>query len=433
MTLHSIPQKPLRIASALGILFLLWIWLTHTTTGTGLADSFHKQYQRPIVDTDTSTGTRPAASAESDLAENKAATPDSEKLSTHGELSAAKPTARVGKVTVAANTLNSPVIHRALKTHARHNEIHGYAHHVAMNEAVSGLIENDRHHRPRGAWTKPAYLLSVLVMELEKPEEERLKWIYWFDADTVILNMQTPLELFLPPEDLKGLDNVDLIITSNWDGLNSGVFGLRVSPWSVSFMSAVLAYPIYKADRLLSDRFRDQSAFQFLLNDHDSPLWDTPMNGKDHWVEVPMRWFNSLPVNNAFFKNGTWLFGKPMAPEMFDKGTNEVFDDGQGGEVKPWKVMQGDMVIHFAGSSYVRDSWMTPWVERAEAELPEWSNPQTQIDMKKDIENFWKGKNKKLTKERAKSDAEEAQKKKDREEAEKKKKEEEERKKKENS
>ena len=234
------------------------------------------------------------------------------------------------------------------------------------------------------------------------------------------MNYETPLEVFLPPStDAFGLENVDLLITRNWDGLNSGVFGLRVSPWSVTFLSAVLAYPIYESGRLKTDKFRDQSAFQYLLEDKKSPFADTPMAGRDHWVVVPMRWFNSLPVNNAFYKNGTWLFGHKMLEAEFDKGTTEVLDDGQGGKVKPWKVMQGDLVVHFAGTSYVRDSWMGPWVDRAEAALPEWNNATTQIALKKEVDEFWADKNTKMTVERKQSAEDEEKKAKERAEREK--------------
>ena len=84
---------------------------------------------------------------------------------------------KIGKVTVAANTLNSGTIHRALQTHKVHNEKHGYHHFLAKNQVVSSLIEHDFRHRPKGAWSKPAFLLSVLVAELEKDEEDRLEWI----------------------------------------------------------------------------------------------------------------------------------------------------------------------------------------------------------------------------------------------------------------
>lgn len=212
----------------------------------------------------------------------------------------------------------------------------------------------------------------------------------WFDADTVVLNSQTPLDIFLPSE--PEFSRVHLLIASNWDGLNSGVFAIRVHPWSVSLLSAVLAYPVYNAAKLETDRFRDQSAFQWLLQDSNSPLKPTDTDSEVHWVEVPMRWFNSLPVNNVFDKNGgDWVFIHEMKGSLFDNGTSEVHDDGHGGQVQPWKVLQGDMVVHFAGATAggTRDSWMGPWLDRAESLLPEWDNKSTQADLKNDAAEFW--------------------------------------------
>ena len=215
----------------------------------------------------------------------------------------------------------------------------------------------------------------------------------WFDADTVVLNPYTPLEIFTPPKSRRDLDTVHLLISANWDGLNSGAFALRVHPWSVSFVSAVLAYPIYETERQIQDRFRDQSAFQFLLEHHDSPLVKTPTGGRDHWVTIPMRWFNSLPFNNAFAKGGKWVYSSNMTEDRFDNGTTEIFDDGNGKEIKPWKVMQGDIAIHFAGatagSKGVRDSWMGGWLDRAEAMEPQWANKTTQEVLRQETDRFW--------------------------------------------
>lgn len=206
------------------------------------------------------------------------------------------------------------------------------------------------------------------------------------------MNPHTPLEIFLPPEDMPEVSNVHLLIASNWDGLNSGAFALRVHPWTASLLSAVLAYPIYHSQKLKTDRFRDQSALQWLLQSPDSPLSESQMSGKnnwDHWVEVPMRWFNSLPINNAFSKKSDWIFNHKMTPELFDNGTNIVYDDGKGRHVQPWKIMQGDMIVHFAGANPVRDSWMGPWLKRAEEYLPEWSNVTKQDLLKIEALSFW--------------------------------------------
>lgn len=221
----------------------------------------------------------------------------------------------------------------------------------------------------------------------------------WFDADTVVLNPYTPLELFLPSRSKHELGSICLVIGSNWDGLNSGVFGLRVDPWSVSLLSAVLAYPIYELKRQRQDKFRDQSAFQWLLVDvESSPLArNSPFFARDRWAEVPMRWFNALPFNNAFSKEGKWLISEPMTSSSFDQGTDDVYDDGHPPVVQPWKVMRGDMVVHFAGTSAasrqpgrdVRDSWIGPWTERAEAMLPEWANATTQEMLREETRMFW--------------------------------------------
>lgn len=204
------------------------------------------------------------------------------------------------------------------------------------------------------------------------------------------MNPYTPLEIFLPPTGNERYDNIHLLLAANWDGLNSGVMGFRIHPWTVSILSAVAAYPIFESERVKTDRFRDQSAFAWLLQDPGSPLAKTAKKGRENWATVPMRWFNSLPVNNAFAKNGTWLFGQNMTQETFDEGTTKILDDGHKPVVQPWKVMKGDMIVHFAGTSRVRDSWMGGWLDRCEEYSPEWANFSTQVELAKQAEQFYK-------------------------------------------
>jgi hypothetical protein len=103
-----------------------------------------------------------------------------------------------------------------------------------------------------------------------------------------------------------------------------------------------------------------------------------------------MRWFNSWPINDAYSEGGDWLFNHNMTDELFDKGTNEVHKDGDGGFVRPWKVMQGDMVVHFAGTNPVRDSWMGRWLDRTAEYLPDWNNATKQEDLKVEAQKFWR-------------------------------------------
>lgn len=57
------------------------------------------------------------------------------------------------------------VYERALRGHQRHNEIHGYPMFVLREQTLSEF------------WSKPAYILNVLLAELAKPEAERLEWL----------------------------------------------------------------------------------------------------------------------------------------------------------------------------------------------------------------------------------------------------------------
>jgi hypothetical protein len=143
MLIHGIHRtKPAKAVGVVLLLCFVWAWLTNVQ-GVRLTDDLVPGRQHA----------------------DKTAKP------------AGKARSRIGKVTVAANKLANDVIHRALASHERHNARHGYVHFIAENQAVSSLIEHDRLHRAKGAWTKPAYLLSVIVAELEKPEEERLEWV----------------------------------------------------------------------------------------------------------------------------------------------------------------------------------------------------------------------------------------------------------------
>lgn len=53
----------------------------------------------------------------------------------------------------------------ALKTHERHSKQHGYGMHV-LQRGITG-----------GYWNKLAFLLKLVVQELERPESERTDWI----------------------------------------------------------------------------------------------------------------------------------------------------------------------------------------------------------------------------------------------------------------
>jgi hypothetical protein len=155
----------------------------------------------------------------------------------------------------------------------------------------------------------------------------------------------------------------------------------------------MLSYNAYHpSEKLL---FKDQSAMDYVL--HNLPSLS------QNWTTVPQRWFNAFPVNSDFSDDGRWKYGSPMLPEDFDDGTDvspaigttSSFIDVRGLDTverhrrQPWKIMKGDMAVHFAGIEK-RDSWIVPWADRAEMYLPEWSSSRFQKRVEGEARDFWK-------------------------------------------
>ncbi|EAL84784.1 glycosyltransferase family 34 protein [Aspergillus fumigatus Af293] len=153
-------------------------------------------------------------------------------FSNHHRIAAPGATQRpptIGKVTMIYG--NHSIYERTLETHKEHSRRLGYPLTVLRNPILHGI------------WNKLAILQSVVLRELEKPADQRLQWLFWFDSDTVLMNPNMPLETFLPPPELP---NVHLLTSRGWNGLHGGVFFLRVHPWSVELLSAAIAYPVVK-------------------------------------------------------------------------------------------------------------------------------------------------------------------------------------------
>lgn len=237
---------------------------------------------------------------------------------------------RIGKVTILTGRDNQ-VYERAIRTHELHNQLHGYSFHTLRESLLNGV------------WSKPAYILSVMLRELAKPKAERLEWLLWIDADTIILNPYIPAGIFLPPP---GWDDVHCLVCNDWNGLNNGVFLIRVHSWSVDLLAAVVSYPYYRPDDELL--FRDQSAMAELLK--------TPKFLK-HTAIVPQRWFNA-----------------------YQGEVNET--------VAPFQVRRGDLLVHFAGVMD-RLGRMDYWLTRVEEHDPEWEMELKYTSYPSEIKDYW--------------------------------------------
>lgn len=238
---------------------------------------------------------------------------------------------RVGKVTIMF--YGNGFWERCIRTHEHHNKANGYRLHVL------------RQHLMDDVWAKPAYILSLLLRELSKPESERLEWLLWVDADTIILNPYIPIETFLPPPGTE-FDDVHLMYSNDWNGLNNGVFPIRVNQWSANLLAAVVSYRHYKPEDPLV--FRDQSAMAALIKEPEFA---------PHVVQAPQRWFNAYQGEH-----------------------NET--------LQPFQIRRGDLLVHFAGVP-AREERMQYWLERAEQHLDDWEIPVKSTSYPQEARDFW--------------------------------------------
>ena len=238
---------------------------------------------------------------------------------------------RIAKCTISFN--HNPVYERALRTHDAHNQMHNYPLYISRQTILDDV------------WTKPAWVLALMLRELARPPVERLEWLFWMDADTVLLNPYIPISAFLPPEN-GDFDNVNLVVQHDSQGLNNGVFAIRVCRWSVQLLTAILAFPHYKPDFTLS--LRDQSAMEELLKEK---------RFRRYTVQAPQRWFNAYQGEH-----------------------NET--------LAPHQVRRGDFLVHFAGTPE-REKRMRYWLDRAEQHLPDWEIEYQHTSYPTEVREFW--------------------------------------------
>jgi hypothetical protein len=141
------------------------------------------------------------------------------------------------------------VYEAALSTHTFHNALHGYPHFILREQMVRGL------------WSKHTYLLAIIGTELAKPEAERLRWLFWHDRDTILMNSNIPLDAFLPPD--TGFGHINLLVTRDKNGLNNGAFFVRVDQWALRMLASALSIREYQPDIPL--KYTEQSGMEETL------------------------------------------------------------------------------------------------------------------------------------------------------------------------
>ncbi|RMZ86676.1 hypothetical protein DV736_g6096, partial [Chaetothyriales sp. CBS 134916] len=183
-------------------------------------------------------------------------------------------TAKVAKVSVIYGEVNE-YYDAAIQSHRRHASRHGYPFHTL------------RHPVSEGYWNKAEYLHALLVMELAKPVGDRMKWLMWVDADSAIINPLLPIEIFLPPE---GFHDVHFLGNKDQNGLNTGVFFVRVHQWSVKMFTKTLGFPIFKTDIDLGFS-ADQTAMALIFNETEN---------QPHVLYQPRKWYNTYQFHHGY-------------------------------------------------------------------------------------------------------------------------------------
>jgi mannan polymerase II complex MNN10 subunit len=222
-------------------------------------------------------------------------------------------------------------------------------------------------------WNKPAFILDLLMREMMKPAKQRLEWIMWVDRDTMILDQCRSMSSFLPPDKsgyaswwhlndsrvsgtVKNATEVNLLVTTDWNGLNNGVFLLRVNNWAISLFTAILAFRHYKPDVDLP--FTEQSAMEQIIRTEQ-------FRHQTH--VVPQHWFN------AYDHGGPKMFAYQNDTSGLD--TN--------------MVRRGDYLVHFAGHPE-KELVINEYVEMLK-ELPDiWESGTVQRDVSANITDFWR-------------------------------------------
>jgi hypothetical protein len=164
----------------------------------------------------------------------------------------------------------------------------------------------------------------------------------WFDADSLIMNPEISPETFLPPHEDHDLhaEHTHLLVTKDWNGLNTGILFIRVHEWSVRFLSKTLAVPLFRPDVDLGHS-ADQQAMAYLINETDF---------RPNTTFIPKQWINSY------------------------------LNDFQ----------RGDMILHFPGM--IEREWhIKNWLGKLEASnaRTEWKMPEDRMPHAVQARHFW--------------------------------------------
>lgn len=169
----------------------------------------------------------------------------------------------------------------------------------------------------------------------------------WVDADSIILNNEIPMEIFLPPSDMK---DVHLVAAQDQNGLNTGIMFLHVHPWTIGFLTETMGYPLYLPEVDLG-RSADQEGMRRILNKTTGGP-----NGQgyaDGVVYLPRPWINTYEWDWAY--------------------------EGK----------KGDLLVHFPGLEERRWPHMAKWLDIVETTPKAWNMPLEETGYLNRTADYW--------------------------------------------
>ncbi|THW47179.1 hypothetical protein D6D22_02772 [Aureobasidium pullulans] len=247
---------------------------------------------------------------------------------------------------------------RALQSHIRHADRWGYPTKIWRQDDGCGF------------WNKPTFLMSLVTKELAKPEKERMEWLMWVDADSIILNPTIPAHMFLPPPGQ--MPHVQFVGTRDAGGLNTGIFFLRIGPWAIHMLLDSMAIPLCHPTLDLG-RNADQEAMARVFQKTSGGI---DGNGyKSGVVYMPRHLFNSYEL-------------RPNQYEEFENSTIQEFPGWS--RRHGYEGHKGDLLVHFPGLEGAdRKPLMGDWLDVVEKRPEEWIVPVQNTSYVKDTREFW--------------------------------------------
>ncbi len=130
--------------------------------------------------------------------------------------------------------------------------------------------------------TRPIPWSKIVMIYQHLPKND---WIYWSDADSLIMNTEIKLESIID-------ENYDVIIVKDFFGnINSGSFLIKNSEWSKNYLNQ-----IYNCEQFINHVFWENAAIIY--------LYQTSEDVRKHTKIVDSRVMNSF-VNN--YENGDFV------------------------------------------------------------------------------------------------------------------------------